>query len=94
MREEKTSNASVLQETMLTEPYYEKWQKLQDSHTTRDPRFAEDWGVHRKFLLFPQHLPDLYLPTKNLSNKHSESLLIQVWLLDGSASSQHGYNLS
>ena len=35
-----------------------------DSHTTRDPRFAEDWGVHRKFLLFPQHLPDLYLPTK------------------------------
>ena len=94
MREEKTSNTSVLQETMLTEPYYEKWQKLQDSHTTRDPRFAEDWGVHRKFLLFPQHLPDLYLPTKQSFNQtlreSTDTGLAARWI----SLFQHGYNLS
>jgi len=42
--------------------YYNKYQGLKHGHKTQDPEFADHWGNHKKYILFPDHLPDLFTP--------------------------------
>ena len=46
------------------EPYFKQFQKLKKGHKTRDPKNADVWGDYKQLILFPNHLPDLYLPTR------------------------------
>jgi len=50
-------------------PYYVQYQKLEHGHKTSDPKYAEDWGEYKRFILFPSHLPDLYIPTQDSFNE-------------------------
>ena len=53
----------------LDQPYYGLYQKLEHGHKTSDPKYAEDWGEYKRFILFPSHLPDLYIPTQDSFNE-------------------------
>ena len=53
----------------LEPPYYVQYQKLEHGHKTSDHKYAEDWGEYKRFILFPSHLPDLYIPTQDSFNE-------------------------
>ena len=94
MREEKPLHLCFKEHRHAPAPdYLNLTIKLKHKHKTRDPKAPEDW-VHRKFLLFPQHLPDLYLPTKQsfkqTLRESTDTGLAARWI----SLFQHGYNLS
>ena len=43
--------------------YYHFYQKAENGHKTRDLKYAEHWGEFKHFILFPEHLPNLYNST-------------------------------
>ena len=43
--------------------YYHFYQKTENGHKTRDLKYAEHWGEFKHFILFPEHLPNLYNST-------------------------------
>jgi len=55
--------------TTNIDSYFEQYQNLNHGHKTSDPRFAEDWGKVRTYVLFPDHLPDLHTPMKESYNE-------------------------
>ena len=57
------SNPNLGKGTQSASPYYTRFQSLKHGHKTSDPKYSDDWGDLKRFILFPNHLPDLHRPT-------------------------------
>ena len=49
-------------------PYYAKYQGHEFRHKTNSEVYAHHWGELKDLILFPGHLPELYLPTNESFN--------------------------
>ena len=68
------SNPNLGKGTQSASPYYTKFQSLTHGHKTSDPKYSDDWGDLKRFILFPNHLPDLHIPTADSMGEVVDSL--------------------
>ena len=72
--EEIHSNPDLGEGTQSAPSDYTKFQSLKYGHKTSDPKYSDDWGDLKRFILFPNHLPDLHIPTADSMGEVVDSL--------------------
>ena len=73
-KEEFQSEPNLGEGTANAASYYTKFQSLQYGHKTSDPQYSDDWGELKRFILFPNHLLDLHIPTTDSMGEVVDSL--------------------